>query len=348
MTQPSEVSQLAAFLSMLKGRTDRSYAALAYRTGVSTSSLHRYCTGEKFPPSYALVRRFADTCGATQQEQRELARLWLRAYAVRSTPRVPGPQPEIPQQEVQPDAGTGDVAAQAVARHTGPRQRRLAAVGATLAVLAVISGWATVNGLLSRMAVAAGARSAGEQELLFSPACQPVVSMGDRDECVREVQTLLTRAGARDSVDGAFGPLTRGRVSAFQTLAGLPASGVVDEPTKRALYARAAHLRAWSPAAVQTRIRQVFQEEPDRAIGIALCQSTLDPLRIQPGAGGARSWGVFQLSDAQLREIGGTARQALDPGWNIDAAHRLWNRHRDFRYWPDCDQASRRDAAWRN
>jgi hypothetical protein len=94
--------------------------------------------------------------------------------------------------------------------------------------------------------------------------------------------------------------------------------------------------------AVQSGIRQVFWEEPDRAIGIARCQSRLDPLRVQPGAGGTRSWGVFQLSDARLREVGGTPRQALDPAWNIAAARRLWMRHRDFRYWPDCDQAPRR------
>jgi transcriptional regulator with XRE-family HTH domain len=63
MTRPSEISQLAAFLSMLKDRSGRSYAALARRTGMSASSLHRYCTGEKLPPSYARVRGFADTCG---------------------------------------------------------------------------------------------------------------------------------------------------------------------------------------------------------------------------------------------------------------------------------------------
>jgi hypothetical protein len=207
---------------------------------------------------------------ATQQEQRELARLWLRAYAVKSTPRVRSPQQEDAQPELEPDTSTGDVVARRVARHAG--RRRLGVIAAMLAALTVLPGWVAADWFLSRRTVAAGVDADSGQELLFSAACQPVVSMGDTDKCVREVQTLLARAGASDSVDGAFGPLTRGRVLAFQTLAGLPATGVVDEPTKRALYASAADLRVWSPAAA--RLRAAAERSDSRHDGdqrAALC-----------------------------------------------------------------------------
>jgi hypothetical protein len=42
---------------------------------------------------------------------------------------------------------------------------------------------------------------------------------------------------------------------------------------------------------------------------------------------------VFQLHEHRLRELGGSPRQALDPVWNIKAAHALWKRTRDFTAW---------------
>ncbi|MEU0070900.1 hypothetical protein ABZ027_15365 [Streptomyces sp. NPDC006332] len=54
---------------------------------------------------------------------------------------------------------------------------------------------------------------------------------------------------------------------------------------------------------------------------------------------GTRNWGLFQISDARLRERGGTPRQALDPEWNIRAAHRLWSSGHDFHDWPHCERA---------
>lgn len=52
---------------------------------------------------------------------------------------------------------------------------------------------------------------------------------------VRSLQYLLNAHGARLTVDGAFGPLTRSAVIAFQRGHHLAASGVADAATWRAL-----------------------------------------------------------------------------------------------------------------
>jgi hypothetical protein len=75
-------------------------------------------------------------------------------------------------------------------------------------------------------------------------------------------------------------------------------------------------------------------------VAIADCQSFLDPLHILPNTNGTRNWGLFQISDARLRELGGTPREALDPEWNIQAARKLWSRDRDFGDWPHCERAA--------
>lgn len=90
---------------------------------------------------------------------------------------------------------------------------------------------------------------------------------------------------------------------------------------------------------VRQHIRAVFTDAPDAAVAIADCQSFLDPLHILPNTNGTRNWGLFQISDLRLRELGGTPRQALDPEWNIRAAERLWSKKRDFHDWPNCERA---------
>ncbi|MCL6731887.1 helix-turn-helix domain-containing protein [Streptomyces neyagawaensis] len=179
-----------------------------------------------------------------------------------------------------------------------------------------------------------------DSRTLFTPACREVVAMGQHDTCVREVQRLLEDKGAVIGVDGDFGPQTLRRVTAFQVIAGIePPNGVVGDTTKRALYASEARMNTWTPDKVRKRIREVFTEEPDRAVAIADCQSFLDPLHILPNTNGTRNWGLFQISDARLRDLKGTPRQALDPEWNIRAAKRLWSEDRDFHDWPHCDRA---------
>jgi transcriptional regulator with XRE-family HTH domain len=85
--------QLAARLRFLKLRSDRSYAALAQRVGVSSSALHRYCTGEAVPPDFRVVERFGRVCGADRGELLNLHQLWLASVARRDRPRTDGLRP---------------------------------------------------------------------------------------------------------------------------------------------------------------------------------------------------------------------------------------------------------------
>jgi hypothetical protein len=196
--------------------------------------------------------------------------------------------------------------------------------------------------LVSAVAVGIGLASDGGRDErsrpLFADTCDGPINLGrQNDKCVREVQLLLKRAGGELAVDDSFGPETLRRVIAFQVLAGITPNGVVDDTTKRALYEERTRLRSWSEERVEKRIREVFEEAPDRAVAIARCQSNLDPLYILSNNNGTRNWGVFQLYEARVEQMGGTPRKALDPEWNIKAAHRLWKKHRDFRDW-QCDK----------
>ncbi|MFF3447585.1 helix-turn-helix domain-containing protein [Streptomyces sp. NPDC002667] len=223
----------------------------------------------------------------------------------------------------------------------GPRRPRMPQkLSSRFAVLA--AAVVAVTGLVAGFVwMPADDTPSPEDGVLYSSACK-TVSMGQHDECVREVQTLLVRAKGRLAVDGDFGPETLRRLTAFQVLAGMPASNVVDEPTKKALYARKVSMATWSPDRVAERIREVFREDPRTAVAIARCASFLDPLWVLPNTNGSRNWGVFQISDVRLRELGGTPLRAFDPEWNIQAAHRLWSARHDFHDWPSCE-AARKD-----
>ncbi|MFD5538658.1 helix-turn-helix domain-containing protein [Streptomyces sp. NPDC127079] len=207
------------------------------------------------------------------------------------------------------------------------------AILATVAAVALVAGLVWLPGRHSD-----GAAPATGDKLLYSPACK-TVSMGQHDECVREVQTLLARARGKLAVDGDFGPETLRRLTAFQVLAGLPATSVADDATRNALYAQRVSMTTWSTARVARRIREVFVEDPGTAVAIARCASFLDPLYVLPNTNGSRNWGVFQISDARLRDLGGTPLRAFDPDWNIRAAHRLWSVRHDFHDWPSCQAA---------
>ncbi|MGB9993385.1 helix-turn-helix domain-containing protein [Streptomyces pseudogriseolus] len=88
MSAQDEVTEFAALLRELKGRTDRSYGSLARRLHMNTSTLHRYCAGDAVPVDFAPVERFAALCGATDAERLELHRRWLRAAEARRRPRA--------------------------------------------------------------------------------------------------------------------------------------------------------------------------------------------------------------------------------------------------------------------
>ncbi|MFC4503853.1 MULTISPECIES: helix-turn-helix domain-containing protein [Streptomyces] len=356
MIQNGATDRFSASLRALRERAGLSYEALSQKTGISRSSLHRYCAGSSVPQDYGVAHRVATVCGASPAELRELHQLWALADTDRTPPQPesereresesdresaesaepePEPEPEVPApgQELQESPEPK--------RNWWDRNRRSHVSTATAAVAGVVVlalvGWGV------SAASSSGTRKEPEDtRLLFSEACRPVVSMGQHDPCVSEVQTLLRRRGADIDVDGDFGPQTLRRVTAFQVFAGIPPNGVVGDATMKALYDSKVRMVTWSPAKVRKRIREVFAKAPDDAVAIADCQSFLDPLHILPNTNGSRNWGLFQLSDARLRELGGTPAKALDPEWNIEAAERLWSRDRDFADWPYCEKALRR------
>ncbi len=370
-----ETERFAALLRSLKNRSGLSYEALAKKTGTAGSTLHRYCRGTSVPQDYGSVHRFATACGATPDELRTLHRQWALADAARTEPGTgTGTGTEADADVVEgvevvegvdlvdsdgaeePEAvEPGAVEPKAVepkAVEVGPvrpvrqgrfrldqfRQGRfrVVVIGAVVLTLGV-SAWALTTDHPS--SGSSGGGSAADGRLLFSAACQPVVAMGQHDTCVGEVQRLLHAKGADIDVDSDFGPQTLRRVTAFQVFSGLQPNGVVGDATKKALYTSNVRMTVWPPAKVRQHIRAVFTDAPDAAVAIADCQSFLDPLHILPNTNGTRNWGLFQISDLRLRELGGTPRQALDPEWNIRAAQRLWSKKRDFHDWPNCERA---------
>ncbi|MFJ4813876.1 helix-turn-helix domain-containing protein [Streptomyces sp. NPDC088801] len=336
-------TDFAAALRELKDRTPHSFETLAARTGISRSALHRYCSGKSVPADFATVERFAKRCGADREELVGLHRLWVRATEPEAPGRDPGPderdasarapEPDEPdssgrapkpvEPQVPRPAARPTVAARPVRRF-----RNLVGVA-----VAVVLG----AGVLGVVRGTAGASDDGR--LLLSEACKGPVGMGERGECVREAQRLLVGIGGDLDVTGRFIGDTRSLVVAFQTFAGLHDNGVVDTETKQALYDEDVDvsLKTWSKERVADRIREVFDRDAGQAVRTAECQSLLEPLATTSQADSTRTWGVFQLSESQLRELDGTPVDALDPEWNIRAAHRLWSRHQDFRAWPHCN-----------
>ncbi|MGI5193493.1 helix-turn-helix domain-containing protein [Streptomyces sp. CA-288835] len=376
MSSCTESERFAACLRSLKERSGLSYAALAAKAGASGSSVHRYCSGTSVPHDYGTVHRLAVACGAAPEELRTLHKLWALADAAREPepeppervvelPEPVGGSPEPVAEPPEPaDLGVGHgadggTAGMAAAPTDVPREpsdgsgtagwrRRRVYVGVAVGLVLLLGGLALTlpsQGRPDEDSDGGGAANAEvlqktDNRLLFTPACREVVAMGQHDACVREIQELLHDKGTEIGVDGDFGPQTLRRVTAFQVYAGIePANGVVGDATKKALYESQVRMNAWSKGKVRRHIRAVFTEAPDRAVAIADCQSFLDPLHILPNTNGTRNWGLFQISDARLRELGGTPRKALDPEWNILAAKRLWSQDRDFSDWPHCDRA---------
>ena len=79
-------------------------------------------------------------------------------------------------------------------------------------------------------------RVAGD-DLLDSPAGEPLLGRGTSGEAVRILQHQLNEAGADPSlvVDGQFGPATESAVQGFQASRGLDADGIVGPLTRDAL-----------------------------------------------------------------------------------------------------------------
>lgn len=70
-----------------------------------------------------------------------------------------------------------------------------------------------------------------------TPSSSGMVRVGSKGAAVREVQTLLARAGYPVDIDGDFGPSTERAVRDFQTANGLQSDGIVGPKTQQHLYA---------------------------------------------------------------------------------------------------------------
>lgn len=68
-----------------------------------------------------------------------------------------------------------------------------------------------------------------------APSVAGMLRLGSRGDEVRELQTLLVRAGIAVTVDGDYGPATRDAVKAFQKASGLTVDGVAGPATRAAL-----------------------------------------------------------------------------------------------------------------
>lgn len=88
-------------------------------------------------------------------------------------------------------------------------------------------------------------------------------------------------------------------------------------------------------ASIETMIRERWAGtgHASFAVRVAHCESKLDPGARHRNRNGTVDYGVFQLnSGGTLQALGLTARSALDPGTNINAAYRLWQM-RGWRPW---------------
>ncbi|SES46798.1 Helix-turn-helix domain-containing protein [Streptomyces sp. yr375] len=160
-----DVTEFAALLTELKGRTERSYGSLARRLGMNTSTLHRYCAGEAVPQDFAPVERLAEFCGATPEERLELHRRWLRAAAARqqrarsaATPTATPATPGAPETSETPSVRNPDEP-QAPPRRWYRRRRTTVLVGVACALLATLGSLSALPGGGHRSAPDAAADS---------------------------------------------------------------------------------------------------------------------------------------------------------------------------------------------
>lgn len=306
-------------------------------------------------PREELLRAFTRACGCDPQEVVEWMEARRRlAVALAAPPPTPKtlPSPASPSAPATVVEGGSEAACPAVGECVGGgwragggsrRARRIRGWSSVPVVLAVLGALAVV---LVMPGSAVRVPAAARQEAAYG-GCRLPLMMGAYGPCVVQVQERLRLRGLDLPVDAWYGPYTKMRVAAFQTLAGLPNTGMVDDETWRALERDRRIAVARRPAAeVRQRIEEVFGDAAAEAIELAECLSTTDPLWIFSTEPGVRRWGLFQFTDLELHRAGATQAMALDPEWNIRAAHAVWKRTGDFRHWK-CDPTAIPEAASR-
>ncbi|MFD7784978.1 helix-turn-helix domain-containing protein, partial [Streptomyces nojiriensis] len=155
MPEDTAGPEFAGLLRQLKERSGLSYGTLAGRLHMSTSTLHRYCSGEVVPADYAPVERLARLCKATPEELLALHRGWVEAdtnrprrgadtsgtTATDTAPAVADEAPAVKAEvaEVPPAAGTAGPPAPA--RRPRPRRAVLAAVAVPVVAAVTALTW---------------------------------------------------------------------------------------------------------------------------------------------------------------------------------------------------------------
>ncbi|WET81691.1 helix-turn-helix transcriptional regulator [Amycolatopsis sp. QT-25] len=76
MDVSSTRGELAHLLVALKERSGLSYSDLGRKSHISSSTLHRYCSGVTVPPDYRTIAAIATACEATDQDLADLLRRW--------------------------------------------------------------------------------------------------------------------------------------------------------------------------------------------------------------------------------------------------------------------------------
>lgn len=134
---PGEFEEFAECLRALKERAGHTFEALSQKTGIGSSTLHRYCSGSHVPKDYGAAHRFATACGASAEELRRVHRLWALADARRDAEQETGTGGE--QEE-----GVSAAPATALSASRPPlrRGRKWALVVGTVLVTAGAVAWA--------------------------------------------------------------------------------------------------------------------------------------------------------------------------------------------------------------
>ncbi|SDO47129.1 helix-turn-helix domain-containing protein [Lentzea jiangxiensis] len=86
--------ELACRLAALKQRSGLSYSELGRKSHISSSTLHRYCSGTTVPPDYRTVVGIATACSADDEELVELLAQWRVAAGQAALPEIVRPAPE--------------------------------------------------------------------------------------------------------------------------------------------------------------------------------------------------------------------------------------------------------------
>ncbi|WAU83668.1 peptidoglycan-binding domain-containing protein [Streptomyces sp. Qhu-G9] len=328
-SEPRDSAEFVAHLRLLKQQSGLTYRQLEKRAAECGKALARSTLADVLRrdtlPRPELLAAFVHACGEGRH-----TRAWLErrdSIAASERCRVTVPLREEPAPAEPPTEPTA-----VRARRLRPHVLRghvsvMTVSAAAVLVLAIAMGvWVLAPG-----GVADGAASGD---------CPDALAPGEYGPCVRQVQLHLRQHALDLPVDASFGPLTRARVAAFQGMSRLPVTGVVDRATRDALDHRGstalAQARRWSSARVERRLRVAFPEDPGAAVTLARCLSNLDPLWAWDGGSADRSawrWGLFQLTDQDIKGLGGTTRNALDPEWNIRAGRAIWERERGFVRW---------------